>query len=287
MKHFKNIIITGVESKPIALDIFYRLSIPQPVIIYAHGFNGFKDWGNFDIIATQFADAGFVFIKFNFSHNGTTPAEPETFADLEAFGNNNYTKQLNDLQKILEWAVDKNNPHGDAIDKTNLFLIGHSLGGGIVLIKAAEEPRVTGITTWASIDQCKTPWTNWPAEKLEKWKETGVEYYTNSRTGQQLPLYYQLYQDYQANAERLDIVKSVQQLHIPLFICHGSIDEAVHVSSAHKIHDAAKDAGLFIVESDHVFGRKHPWLKKELPSPMQEVVDETIGFFKKIVKNER
>ncbi len=146
MTRFKNIIIPGTEGKPIALDIFYSTSPPKPVIIYAHGFNGFKDWGNFDAIADQFALAGFVFIKFNFSHNGTTPAEPENFVDLQAFGNNNYTRQLDDLEKVIEWTLAKNNPHSKMIDATNLFLIGHSLGGGIALIKAAEDHRVTGIT---------------------------------------------------------------------------------------------------------------------------------------------
>jgi dienelactone hydrolase len=282
MNRFKNIIITGAEGKPIALDIFYNVSTPRPVIIYAHGFNGFKDWGNFDLIAEQFAEAGFVFIKFNFSHNGTTPLEPETFIDLEAFGNNNYTKQLDDLQKIIDWTVDENNHHAASIDKNNLFLIGHSLGGGIALLKATEEPRVKAITTWASIDQCKTPWGNWPVEKLEEWKKTGVEYYTNSRTHQQLPLYYQLYLDYQDNHERLNIIKAAQQLNIPLLVCHGSNDEAVPVSSAYKINEAAKESKLFIVASDHVFGRKHPWFPKELPPPMQEVIDETIMFFKSV-----
>ncbi len=280
MNGFKNIIISGAEGKPITVDIFYEVSTSRPAIIYVHGFNGFKDWGNFDAIAEQFVLAGFVFIKFNFSHNGTTSVEPENFVDLEAFGNNNYTKQLDDLEKIIDWTLDKNNTHIEVIDTNNLFLIGHSLGGGIALLKAAEDLRVTGVTTWASIDQCKTPWSSWPAEKLENWKQTGVEYYTNSRTGQQLPLYYQLYQDFQNNHERLNIIQAVQQLNIPLLICHGSNDEAVHISSAHKIHEAAKGSRLFIIASDHVFGRKHPWPQKEMPKPMQEVINETIMFIK-------
>ncbi len=53
------------------------------------------------MIAGQFVRAGFAFLKFNFSHNGTTPDHPQDFVDLEAFGNNNYTKQLFDLGKVL------------------------------------------------------------------------------------------------------------------------------------------------------------------------------------------
>ena len=101
-------------------------------------------------------------------------------------------------------------------------------------MKGAEEKRIKGIATWASILQCKTPWGNWPQEKIKRWKESGVEYYTNSRTKQQMPLYYQLYEDYQNNSERLNIIKAVQRLYIPLLICHGIKDEAVAVENAYN-----------------------------------------------------
>src|ERR1700748_884234 len=95
------IILNGSDNKPILLDITYKeTNGTSPVILYAHGFNGFKDWGNFDLIAQQFTDAGFAFVKFNFSHNGTTPDHPNEFADLDAFGKNNYTKELKDLAVV-------------------------------------------------------------------------------------------------------------------------------------------------------------------------------------------
>lgn len=279
MNSTKNIVITGANGKPITLDIFYKEGDPKPLVIYAHGFNGFKDWGRFDLVATQFAEAGFCFIKFNFSHNGTTPEATEEFVDLEAYGNNNYTKELSDLQTVIDWALHENNPYNAAIDKTKVYLIGHSRGGGIALLKGAEEQRIKGIATWASVSQCKTPWGSWPEERIEKWKECGVEYYTNSRTKQQLPIYYQLYEDYQMNQKRLDIIKTVKELTIPVLICHGTKDEAVAVANAHLLSDAAKDAELFLVESDHVFGRKHPWMEDHLPQPMQDAVIKTIQFF--------
>ena len=106
----KNIILAGASSKPVALDIFYtEAETAKPVVIYAHGFNGFKDWGNADIFAAQFAAAGYVFVKFNFSHNGTTPEQPQDFVDLEAFGNNNYTKQLYDVNAVVNWVCGSEN----------------------------------------------------------------------------------------------------------------------------------------------------------------------------------
>ncbi len=98
----KTFIIPGTDSRPMLADIQYNESAgKKPVIIYAHGFCGFKDWGNFDLIAQKFVNAGFTFFKFNFSHNGTTPETPEAFSDLEAFGNNNYSIEINDLEKVI------------------------------------------------------------------------------------------------------------------------------------------------------------------------------------------
>ena len=82
MSTTKNTIIKGAAGKPIVIDIFYTdANAAKPVVIYAHGFNGFKDWGNADLIAQQFAAAGYVFVKFNFSHNGTTPEHLQDFVD--------------------------------------------------------------------------------------------------------------------------------------------------------------------------------------------------------------
>ncbi len=276
----KGIIVTGSKGRAMATDIFFvATGEKKPVIIYAHGFNGFKDWGNFDLIARQFADVGFVFVKFNFSHNGTTLEQPEEFVDLEAYGNNNYTIQLDDLELIIDWAVDPEKEFEQEIDPENLYLLGHSLGGGLVILKAAEDRRVKKIVTWAAISECKTPWTNWTTERIGKWKKTGVEFTLNSRTKQELPLYYQLYENFQQNRERLDIQKAIASLKIPVLLCHGSKDEAVPVEKANDLKTWQPAAELFIVESDHVFGRKHPWISAELPEAMQDVVLRTIKFF--------
>jgi predicted dienelactone hydrolase len=138
MNSFKNIPITGSEGRIMATDIFYeQTGGPKPVVVYAHGFNGFKDWGNFDLIATQFVQAGFVFVKFNFSHNGTTTEQPDEFVDLEAFGQNNYTKQLIDLGLIIDWVSSDLNPHRKEMALKEIYVCGHSMGGGIAILKAA------------------------------------------------------------------------------------------------------------------------------------------------------
>lgn len=278
---FKNFIVPGKNGKPMSTDLtLLHNSKKKPLIIYAHGFNGFKDWGNFNLIAQQFAEAGFVFVKFNFSHNGTTPDHPEEFADLDAYAQNNYTTQLDELGKIIDWCVDEKHHSVDEIDTNNIFLLGHSLGGGLVILKAAEDYRIKKIATWAAISECKTPWGSWNEDKINEWKAEGVAYTTNSRTKQQMPLHYQLFIDYQDNKERLNIENAIRSLNIPVLLCHGSADEGVPVKKAEDLKEWQPTVELFIVHSDHVFGRKHPWTESNLPGPMQRVVDKTMDFFK-------
>ncbi|MEQ6122074.1 hypothetical protein [Reichenbachiella sp. MALMAid0571] len=76
-------------NKSFLSDVRYEKNgIKKAVVLFIHGFKGFKDWGYFNLMADHFSDTNFVFVKMNLSHNGTTPESPLDFADLEAFGNN-------------------------------------------------------------------------------------------------------------------------------------------------------------------------------------------------------
>jgi alpha-beta hydrolase superfamily lysophospholipase len=279
MRSEKNLLVQGTAGRPMAVDVFAEEGKGRlPVIIYAHGFNGFKDWGNFDLVAERFAREGYAFVKFNFSHNGTTPGNPGEFTDLEAFGNNNYSKQLNDLRLIVDWLCDPANPFRDLMNTADLAVIGHSMGGGISILYAAADQRIQRLITWAAISKFTTPWGNWPAEKMQEWERTGIGYYLNSRTNQNMPLYYQLYQDYEQNKERLDICRAISSLQIPVLICHGKADSSVPFQEALGLRACQPRAGLFTVDSDHVFGRKHPWIEDHLPAAMEQVINASLDF---------
>lgn len=278
MKINCNSIIDGKHGKPILYDSYLHANADRkPVIVFIHGFKGFKDWGTFHLLGLAFAKAGFVFIKFNLSHNGSTPDQPEELTDLEAFGNNNFSIELDDLGCVIEHITNAPQALKQNVDASKIFLVGHSRGGGLAILKAAEDKRVKKIATWASVIEFGRFWDK---HTMDTWQKKGVHHVLNSRTGQQLPLYYQLYEDYFANQERLYIPDAVRQLTIPTLIVHGTNDETVPFAWAKEMHGWNENSTLLPIEgTGHTFGGRHPWNEPALPASLQEVVDATCRFF--------
>ena len=143
-------IISGSQENKILLDVYFKNnSTKKDVVIFSHGFKGFKDWGPFNNMAKSFADAGFFFIKFNFSYNGTSLSNPTEFVDLNSFGNNNFSIELDDLNNVLNWII-SNTDFNQLINKNRINLFGHSRGGGISILKANEDIRINKVVSWAS-----------------------------------------------------------------------------------------------------------------------------------------
>jgi dipeptidyl aminopeptidase/acylaminoacyl peptidase len=275
----QHIVINGKHQKPIVIDVTNAENKTNlPIIIFCHGYKGFKDWGAWNLMAKQFAKTGFCFIKFNFSLNGGTVEQPIDFPDLEAFGNNNYTKELDDLETVIDWVF--NYPDIQKIANTNnISLLGHSRGGGITLIKAEEDSRIKNVISLASVSDFGSRMT--ALCDLESWKQTGVTYVINGRTKQQMPHFYQFYEDFKANEERLTIKRAASNLNIPHLIIHGNNDTSVLIDEAENLHLWNPNSELQIIDgADHVFGASHPWEKEGLPNHLNEVVKKSLDFLK-------
>ncbi|WP_417363289.1 alpha/beta hydrolase family protein [Galbibacter sp.] len=274
----RNQILQGEHQKPILYDIYFEQQTTNaPLVIFCHGYKGFKDWGYWDLVAKAFAKNGICFVKFNFSHNGGTINEPIDFPDLEAFATNNFTIELDDLKVMIDHCTGPDFLYHESIDTNSLSLIGHSRGGGIVYIKAAEDERVKKVVSWASVSDFEARFADEKARAY--WKERGVIYVENSRTKQQLPHYYQFYEDFVNNTERFTIENAVQNLKIPNLVIHGTEDPTVAIAEGEKIKQWSSKGEFLVIEgANHVFGGKHPWESEKLPQHMQEVVEASIGF---------
>ena len=272
----KELTLPGAGGRTITLDITSPVSKkPVPVLVFCHGFKGFKDWGHFNWVAGQCASAGMAFLKFNFSHNGIIPGNLSEISDLEAFGNNNYSLELEDLDKVLDFVADKGKEYN--LDAGELYLAGHSRGGGIALLKASEDKRVRKLVLWASVSEFDSFFR---ASTVEEWKKSGVVYAENKRTGQQLPLKKQFYDDYMEKKSSLDVQKAARLLSVPLLIIHGDQDESVDIKHAESLYNLVQHSIFIRVEGGgHTFGAKHPFNPEEDVTPMlEELVENTVEF---------
>lgn len=269
----------GSEDRAMAVDLrFDDQTSNQAVVIFVHGFKGFKDWGHFPMVGEYLAKAGFAFVSFNFSHNGTTVKEPIDFADLEAFGNNNYHKELYDLEQIVAGISDASLFPEAKIDRSRIFLLGHSRGGGISIIATAENPLVKGLVTWNSIGDTKRTQAD-----FDLWMQEGVIHVPNARTGQQMPMYYQFVEDFFAQEERYDLEQNCAKINVPSLFIHGTADQTVPSFYAEKLNKWTKNSELVLIENgDHTFGGKHPFMEVELPADTQTAMAATIKQFRSI-----
>lgn len=271
-------LIHGPSGRPFAADCSYVPDgRPKPLVVFIHGFKGFKDWGCWNLIAGAFTRAGCVFVKFNFSHNGVTIEQPLEFADLEAFGKNTYSRELADLDALLnDLPNGRLFPPGEA-DFNRCSLIGHSRGGPIALIQAARDPRIHRLITWAAVSTLDYAWKI--PEFIQKWRESGVQYQYNTRTGQEMPLYFSLYEDYERHRDSWDTRRILQGFGKPMLILHGNADPAVPVEAALQLHEWYPASQLAIIEgADHVFGASHPWQEEVLPPHTIRLVEKSLAF---------
>jgi pimeloyl-ACP methyl ester carboxylesterase len=261
-------------------------SQPQPVVVFVHGFKGFKDWGHFGLLARFFAEQGFVFVKLNLSHNGVVVGGTGDLEDLEAFGRNNFSLELDDLGQLLDalHTPGATPLPAASLDLRRLCLVGHSRGGALVLLKAAEDPRVAAVATWAAVADLHP---RWPAAVLAEWQRTGVLHVPNARTGQQLPMYYQIAEDFYAHRARLDLPALMPGLRQPLLLIHGDQDETVPLAAVHQLNAGQPAAEVLVVPgAGHMFGGAHPWPGEALPPQAQLIAERTADFFKGIKKLE-
>ncbi|WP_306622488.1 alpha/beta hydrolase family protein [Chryseobacterium ginsenosidimutans] len=276
----QNIIVSNPETRDFLADAYYPETEKKlPLVIFVHGYKGYKDWGAWDLMAEKFAEAGFFFFKFNFSHNGTTVESPHHFADLEAFGNNNYSKELSDLGVVIDYFVTN-----EKVDDQKIILIGHSRGGGISIIKTYEDERINGLITLASVDTLDRFPKN---EAFENWKKEGVYYVVNGRTKQEMPHYYQFYEDFKKNEHRFDVERAIEMAKAHVLIIHGTNDESVDAKNAEHLHILNPNSELYLVENaNHTFGAKEPWEEGYLPKDLNEVTEKCIEFIKEKIVNE-
>ena len=239
-------------------------------VIVCHGFKGFAHWAFFPYLARKLAEDGLTAITFDFSGSGIG-RDRESFTDAEAFATNTFSRELEDLELIEEYARRKKWING----KYGLF--GHSRGGGMaILFAAAEGADVSSLVTWSAISYPN----RWSPEDVIVWRRRGHTEITNSRTGQVMRLDTALLDDVELHGKtKLNIEAAARKIRVPWLIVHGTADDTVPSSEAAHLHSLSPGVStLRLIEgANHGFDAKHPL--DEIPPVLEKAVLETVKFF--------
>jgi dienelactone hydrolase len=244
-------LLTAADGGALRVDVrtAARPGEARPAVIVCHGFKGFKDWGFFPKLAERLALAGFTAVTFNFSGSGV--GEGEVFDELDRWGRQRPTTDLEDIRIVADFVVQRGAPW--------VGIVGHSRGGGLGILHAARDERIRALVTWAAIDH----FLRWSEEDIRRWRSEGKISVVNSRTGQVLTLFRDALEDCDAHAATaLNIMAAAERIHVPWLIVHGTEDEAVPGFVAERLEAAAgsRHPELVLVEgAGHTFGIRHPW----------------------------
>lgn len=266
-----NRIYVGSAGRQSLIDLEIPENFNGELLVFVHGFMGFKDWGAWHLVQRFFTEKGNGFCKFNLSHNGGTIENGVDFPDEEAFGRNCYSYEVADIGCVLNFLLSK------VPNLISIRLIGHSRGGGTVILagqKYADSYPISSIHTWAAISDIGMRFPS--GKELEQWKKEGVRYVKNGRTHQDLPQYFSLYEDFKRNESDLNIQQAIQNLNIPISIHHGDQDTSVSISEGESLARWA-NVGLHVFQgADHVFGASHPLTNSNLPKELAVLCEHTL-----------
>ena len=263
----------GAEGRSGLIDLEIPHNYNGNLILFLHGFMGFKDWGAWRLVQDYFLQQGYGFCKFNTTHNGGTVENGMDFPDPHAFGKNTYSKEIFDVKSVLEWIDNQ-------LDHWTAHIIGHSKGGAVSLLCGSILDNIESVSTWAAIASIGERFPN--GDDLELWRSKGIRHVKNGRTLQELPQYFGLYEDYLQHQDAYHLESICRNYPKPLFIAHGENDTSVAINNGEQL---AAWSGLklhVIPQANHVFESKHPWDGDQLPPALFKLCSLTAEFINSV-----
>jgi dienelactone hydrolase len=244
---------------------------PWPFVLLLHGFKGFMDWGFFPLVAQSLASAGIAAVAFNTSGSGIGP-DLESFTEDEAFAKDTCTRQLRDIEAVRTYVARELD---ELCDGARSGVFGHSRGGGMALIHAAERGDYRAVVTWSAVPG----FARFDAATVALWRAQGFIWIPNARLRRDHRLDVDALLDAERHAARLDVTAACARLSTPTLLVHGAADEVVEVDALERLRRAFRVpvATLVVPGAGHTFGASHP-LRERTPE-LDSVLARTVAWF--------
>ncbi len=220
-----------------------------PTIILCHGMMSCKEGKKQTALAERLEKSGFSVLRFDFSFCGESEG---VFEEIT------FTQEVDDLRSAVRWLRDNG---GESIG-----LFGSSMGGGVAVLYASEDPAIKAMVTLAAVvyPRYLADRLDDLRRKMEQWKEDGDHFGAEGDVGD---IFFE-------DAGKHNIPEAMSDCTVPVLIIHGESDEVVPVEEAFVLHEKASIPKALKIMP----GCDHRFTKQE---DLQEVLRSTQAWFEK------
>ncbi len=184
------------------------------------------------------ADNGFVVLMFDFYDSPNGLSEPK-------IENTNVTQQVEDTGAAVDFV--EGLPY---VNKNEIGLTGHSLGGMTVVLYAAKrDRRIKALVVQSAVSEFGN------TEATKKFKNKQVKeagHLKLDKSWGSVRINYSFYED----GSKYDVYKDAEKIECPTLVFHGDKDESVDYKQSEELikHIGAKDKKLEIIKgADHCY----------------------------------
>jgi putative redox protein len=204
-------------------------------VVLGHCFTCSRHTGILRQLAGELSREGFVVLRFDFSGNGQSQG---------SFDESTYSKQISEMQMAVDIIADRGAKW--------IGLAGHSMGGLIAFLTAAQTDSVKAVCALASRLTGIHAIDFLSREQRAALKRTGEVFF--SSRGRSLKLTEKFF----ADSGRFDPIGLLKAFKKPMMVVHGDMDEIIPVEEAYRVRDLSRGRlDLEIVpDADHMFSRE-------------------------------
>lgn len=212
---------------------------PRPVVVLAHGWLGWKDWGYLPHLAEALAAAGLVAVTFSFSGSGV-PAGADEILDVETFARNTWSREVRDQARVVTAIFERMLPGAARFDIYRIGALGAGTGGSVTLLEAADDSRVRAVVTIGAplaLDSVL------PSDAREAYGARGELRFRDPRSNRALRIDAAFLRDLRMRRVALDVLAAAGKMPARYLAIHGAADARVPLRDAKALFFANGERG--------------------------------------------
>lgn len=217
---------------------FHTLNATYPLIIICHGFTGSRVGVDrlFVKSARDFNKDGYIVVRFDYAGCGESTGE---------YGNTGLSDLIEQTKAVINFAWNL-----EGVDKENIFLLGHSLGGATALLTAVRDSRIRKLILWSAVGN--------PYNDIEQIVSTEKVYRLQSETYFEY-LGYAFTNKFFQSLKRYEPFKELNAFNGDVLITHGTLDEEIPVIYSYEYEKEFTLRPYGMVERYEIQGANHTY----------------------------